>query len=197
MGEHGIESDPHLESPNGDASPDLNAQTSRVPLGRLLIAGGFIDEEQLDEALEETTTGRRLGEVVVHRGWASEDDVAKALAEQWQLAYVERASIWFDGDALERLSRDEAQQIGALPTRIQDGRVVVAVAEPTEERLAKLRAVIGDDTLVVVVPKFAMSQSSSVLCNSSRVKLGSTAHMSCRRPRTMGQWSSPSGDRRA
>jgi hypothetical protein len=34
--------------------------------------------------------------------------------------------------------------------------VVVAVAEPTEQRLADLREVIGEDTVVVVVPKTAL-----------------------------------------
>ncbi|HET9507847.1 MAG TPA: hypothetical protein VFO81_07875, partial [Gaiellaceae bacterium] len=74
----------------------------------------------------------------------------------WQLGYVERSSIFFDADALGRLTREEAQRLEALPTRVQDGRVVVAVAEPTEQRLADLREVIGEDTVVVVVPKTAL-----------------------------------------
>src|SRR3954471_22162683 len=129
----------------------------RKPLGALLVAAGFIDEAQLNEALNEgTQTGERLGEVVVRRGWASEDDVAKQLAEQWELDYVDRASIWFDADALSRLSREDAQHLEALPIRVEGDRVVVAVAEPTEQRLAELRRVIGDDTVVVVVPRTAL-----------------------------------------
>lgn len=130
---------------------------ARPPLGSLLTGGGYITETQLADALAEgTATGQRLGEVVVLRGWVSEDDVAKLLAEQWQLGYVDRASIFFDAEALARLSRAQAQSLEALPTRVQDGRVVVAVAEPTEQRLTALRAVIGDDTVVVVVPKTAL-----------------------------------------
>ena len=78
------------------------------------------------------------------------------LAEQWGLSYVASGGIWFESDALSRLSREEARRVEALPTRIQDGRVVVAVAEPTEERLADLRRLIGEDTVVVVVPKTAL-----------------------------------------
>jgi type IV pilus assembly protein PilB len=129
-----------------------------------------IDEEQLDEALAEgRETGERLGEVVVRRGWATEDAVAKVLAEQWSLNYVDRASIWFDADALARLSREHAQRLEALPTRVEDGRVVVAVAEPTEQRLAALRSVIGEDTVVVVVPKTALQAGlQSELLSSDR-----------------------------
>ncbi|MBA3842043.1 MAG: hypothetical protein H0X39_05380 [Actinobacteria bacterium] len=129
----------------------------RVPLGRLLVDAGILSSAQLEDALREgSTTGERLGEVVVRRQLASEDDVARLLADQWGLAYVERASIWFDADALTRLSREDAQRLEALPTRVEDGRVVVAVAEPTEQRLAALRGVIGEDTVVVVVPKTAL-----------------------------------------
>ena len=140
-----------------DTTGGSDAEPGRRPLGSLLIGAGFITEAQLAEALHEgSASGERVGEVVVRRGWATEDDVAKLLAEQWGLGYVERASIFFDSDALGRMSREEAQRLEALPTRVQDGRVVVAVAEPTDERLSDLRAVIGDDTVVVVVPKSAL-----------------------------------------
>ena len=101
---------------------------------------GLLTEAQVDEALREgSQTGERLGEVVVRRGLASEEKVAQMLAEQWQLSFVDRASIWFDADALARLSREDAQRLQAMPTRVQDGRVVVAVAEPTEQRLGAVQ----------------------------------------------------------
>ncbi len=115
-------------------------------------------------------TGERLGEVVVRQGLASEEDIARLLAEQWGLSYVDRASIWFDANALARLSREDAQRLEAMPTRVEDGRVVVAVAEPTEQRLAALREVIGEDTVVVVVPKTALQAGihSQLLASDGR-----------------------------
>jgi hypothetical protein len=130
---------------------------ARKPLGALLLDAGFIDQTQLDEVLSDgSQTGERVGEVVVRRGLASEDDVARLLAEQWELEYVDRASIWFDASALARLSREDAQHLQALPIRLDGDRVMVAVAEPTEQRLADLRRVIGEDAVVVVVPKTAL-----------------------------------------
>jgi hypothetical protein len=147
--------------------------TARVPLGQLLIQNGFITQVQLDDALYEgSRTGERLGEVVVRRGLASEDDVARLLAEQWSLDYVDRSSIWFDADALTRLSREDAQRLEALPTRVEDGRVVVAVAEPTEGRLEALRDLIGDETIMIVVPKSALDAGlrSDLLRSSPNAK---------------------------
>ena len=129
----------------------------RPPLGRLFVEAGLLTQSQVDDALQEgSLTGERLGEIAVRRKLVTEDDVARLLAEQWGLDYVERSSIWFDPAALARLSREDAQELEALPTRVQDGRVVVAVAEPTEARLAALREVIGDETVMVVVPKSAL-----------------------------------------
>jgi hypothetical protein len=139
------------------AGADTPETPVRVPLGQLLIQGGFLTQVQLDDALYEgSRTGERLGEVVVRRGLATEDDVARLLAEQWALDYVERSSIWFDANALAQMSREDAQRLEALPTRVEDGRVVVAVAEPTEQRLGALRELLGEETVMIVVPKSAL-----------------------------------------
>jgi len=146
----------------------------RIPLGRLFVNAGVLTEAQVDDALREgSQTGERLGEVVVRRGLVSEEKVAQLLAEQWGLSYVDRASIWFDADALARLSREDAQRLQAMPTRVQDGRVVVAVAEPTEQRLAALREVIAD-TVVVVVPNTALDAAlnSELLTSRGRAEPG-------------------------
>jgi type II secretion system (T2SS) protein E len=139
------------------AMPEGRPSPERKPLGTLLVEAGLIDEDQLELALREgSRTGERVGEVVARHRWATEDEVARVLAEQWGLSYVDRASIWFDASALARLSREDAQHLEALPIRVEGDRVMVAVAEPTDQRLAELRRVIGEDTVVVVVPKTAL-----------------------------------------
>jgi hypothetical protein len=152
--------DPVIEShekPLEDEAPLEEATVERVPLGRLLVDAGFLTRAQLDECLfEGSKTGERIGEVVVRRNLASEDDIARLLAEQWGLDYVERSAIWFDGNALTKLSKEDAQRWEALPTRVEGGRVVVAVAEPTEQRIAAVRDLIGADTVLIVVPKSAL-----------------------------------------
>jgi hypothetical protein len=55
-----------------------------------------------------------------------------------------------------------------MPTRVQDGRIVVAVAEPTEQRLQALRDLIGEDTVMVVVPRAALDAALSSELLTSR-----------------------------
>jgi hypothetical protein len=135
-----------------------NETGMRTALGTLLIEAGFVDSARLDEALRiGADTGERLGEVVVRMGWATEDDLAKTLAEQWHLRYLERSAITFDADALSRMSREEASRLEALPMKVsEDGAVVVALAEPTDARLLALRSLLGDRIDCVVVAKTAI-----------------------------------------
>ena len=136
----------------------IDEPATRTALGTLLIERGFLDTERLDDALRiGTDTGERLGEVVVRMGWASEDDLAKTLADQWHLRYVERSAISFDGDALSRMSWEDANRLEALPIQVNaDGAVVVAVAEPTDARFVALHELLGERIDCVVVAKSAI-----------------------------------------
>ena len=74
-----------------------------------------------------------------------------------KLRYVERSAISFDGDALSRMSREEATRLEALPMRVsEDGAVVVALAEPTDARFLALHELLGDRIDCVVVAKSAI-----------------------------------------
>jgi len=64
-----------------------------VPLGTLLVREGALTPEQLEEALvEKDATGHRVGEIVVARGWVTPGDVARLLAEQHDLEYLDLAT---------------------------------------------------------------------------------------------------------
>src|SRR3954462_6301319 len=141
-----------------DTLMDQASEAKRTALGTLLIERGYIDQGQLDEALRRSAeNGERLGEVIVKLGWASEDDLAKVLAEQWHLRYFERSAISFDGKALRRMSWEDASRLEALPIQENDeGAVVVAVAEPPDARLLALRELLGDRIDFVVVAKGAI-----------------------------------------
>jgi hypothetical protein len=141
-----------------NAAVEGSSETRRTALGTLLIERGLLDEDRLQEALEiSEENGERLGEVLVRLAWVSEDDLAKVLAEQWQLRYCERSSISFDGEALRRMSREDAARLEALPIQVDhSGVLVVALAEPTESRLMALRTLLGDNIDFVVVAKGAI-----------------------------------------
>ena len=102
-------------------------------LGDLMVGKGYITEEQLAAALVESrATGERLGRVLVRNGWAYEQDLARALSEQWSLPFVNIALIGVDGSALQLLPREVGMEAHAIPVRFIDGAVQVAFADPSD-----------------------------------------------------------------
>jgi hypothetical protein len=139
-----------------DAPPsptlDRRKRPERRPsLAGLLVNGGFTTYEQITEALEEGLgTGERLGEVIVRRGWATQEDLAALLAEQWTVPYVDSAGLELDASAVSELSLERARELEAIPVWWENGRLVVAFAEPADERFAKVRELLDDPAFVVV-----------------------------------------------
>jgi Type II secretion system (T2SS), protein E, N-terminal domain len=128
------------------------SQVSRPPLGALLLERGLITRARLDAALDECArTGRRIGEVLADRGWVFENELARALAEQNGLTYVDIAATSVDPAAAELLPRDFAEHFVAVPVRVlSSGAVLVAVADPGAADIEVLRIAIGRDVEVVV-----------------------------------------------
>ncbi|TML85129.1 MAG: hypothetical protein E6G08_15390 [Actinobacteria bacterium] len=93
----------------------------RLPLGSLLVREGLLTREQLEQALaEKERTGHRIGEIVVERGWAQPQDVARALAEQHGLEFVDLAQAKLEPAAANLLPEKFARRYDALPVRFLD-----------------------------------------------------------------------------
>jgi len=126
-----------------------------VPLGTLIFRAGLLAEEQLEDALQEgMKKGKRLGEVLLERGWLHERDLGRLLAGQKGLPFVEVRASDAEPAALERLPEEKARMQNALPLRFEDGHLVVAVADPSNELVIEnLRRSIGSEPRLVVAPQ--------------------------------------------
>lgn len=126
-----------------------------VPLGTLIFRAGLLAEEQLEDALQEgMRNGKRLGEVLLERGWLHERDLGRLLAGQKGLPFVEVRGSDAEADALQMLPEEKARMQNALPLRHEDGQLVVAVADPSNELvLENLRRTLGSEPRLVVAPQ--------------------------------------------
>ena len=118
-----------------EAAHDLTQDfpRARARLGGLLRRAGLVTVEQLEEALGECErTGRRVGEIVVERGWVSGAEVARTVAEQHELPFVDIAEAPIADEATTLLPEELARRYVALPLSLREGRVVVAVADPAD-----------------------------------------------------------------
>lgn len=70
-------------------------------LGQWFLVRKLITAKQLADAIEEhRETRRRLGEVLIRRGWATEEQVSEALAEQYAMKVVNPSKVKVDRDIL-------------------------------------------------------------------------------------------------
>ena len=127
-----------------------------IPLGQLLVDGRILTEEQLQRALEEkSSTGQRLGEIVVSLGFTTERAIAGALAEQYELEYVDLDIVQLDKNAIALLPEELARRYEALPlTILEDGTPLLAVTDPTNLANADdLRFALGSNFRIAVAER--------------------------------------------
>ncbi|HAM24187.1 MAG TPA: type II secretion system protein GspE [Actinobacteria bacterium] len=124
-------------------------------LGDILVEGGLITPEQLDSAIEQHhAQGRSLGRVLVDQGVLSETQLVAALAQQIGLRFVDLSDYPADGSALARIPGSVCRQHMAVPIGFEDGRMVVAMADPANVFAADdIRTISGYEVLPVVATR--------------------------------------------
>ena len=125
---------------------------TRPHLGAVLLKSRMLQPEQLDNALsQQQGSGRRLGEILIERGWLFPQDLARGLALQFGIDYVDIQRVSVDLRAAACLDPVIGQRLSAVPVRfLGDGGVLVAVADPTSEGLAEVQAAVSQPVAFAV-----------------------------------------------
>jgi hypothetical protein len=130
----------------------------RSHLGALLMRKGLVSNAELDRALEQRESGELLGEALVRLRNCFEADIARVLAEQANVDFVDIGVTSVDYRAVELLPFQHAERLRAIPLRLHpDGTVSVAVADPTDETLlAELKLALGCPVRLLVTTPSAL-----------------------------------------
>jgi type IV pilus assembly protein PilB len=145
---------------NGDGEAGRSSwQRPDAPLGTLIFREGLLSAEQLEDALGESVKrGKRLGQVLVERGLLEEAQVARILARQKSLDYVDLGETAVDPATAALLSSDTAWHAHAVAIAVSDGTPVVAVEDPSdEEALTAVAQALGTQ------PRFVVATRSEIL----------------------------------
>jgi hypothetical protein len=153
---NGIQATKVADKPVVLAAPEVAPRSATlsdppVRLGDLLVSKGFITVEQLSAALVESKEkGELVGRVLLRRGLVFEDELARTLAEQWQLSYVRLSSVGVDRQVMRLLPREVGLRFAAVPVRFAEQSVLVAFADPSDpEALAEVRGYLPSIKLAV------------------------------------------------
>lgn len=133
--------------PRATARPGAPTLVRREALGGILVRMGFLNELQLEQALEvQARTGERLGRILVRMGLITEEDLAKAIGVQWGYPYVSLSSTPVDPEVVRLVPQHIASRHKVLAFQRNGDRLVVALVDPLNLlALDDVRLVTGMD----------------------------------------------------
>jgi serine/threonine protein kinase len=111
----------------------LNRYHKKYRLGDLLVETNTITEEQLRVALDEqAATGLRLGEVLFKLGYVSDQALREALCKQLSISFLALDAAAIDRRLADLIPKDYARERRVVPIARSDGRLTVAMDDPTD-----------------------------------------------------------------
>ena len=128
-------------------------------LGALLVSGGLLTTEALEAALvDQAASGRSLGRILIEQGLVTEADLVSTLAAQIGLDYVDLADEAVDASAATLITDHLARRYQALPIRWEDGKLVVAMADPSNVfAVDDIRTITGAEVRTVVATRTSIT----------------------------------------
>jgi type IV pilus assembly protein PilB len=110
------------------------AINKKLQLGQLLLSRGVVNTEQIEHALtRQGASGQRklLGEVLVEMGYCTENQIASALAEAYNVPYAQVSPKLCDPTVVELLPREFLDEHTILPMFKVHNVLTIALSEPS------------------------------------------------------------------
>ena len=107
---------------------------SRAQLGELLVGAQLITHAQLAEALlQQSSSGKRIGTLLVELGAVTEQGLAQVLSEQLDIPLVDLSQTTPTPEAVEVLPETVARAHLAVPIVLDENGVTIAVCDPSPD----------------------------------------------------------------
>jgi type IV pilus assembly protein PilB len=145
----------------------------RKRLGEVLQDRGKISAADLQKLFEEQQ-GKviRLGELILERCLVDKASLIEALVEVSQVPYLDCSTIRCEKSALEGIPGAVAERLAILPVRMENSKLVVAMAEPqnlavidelrfTSGKTISPRLSFRSEILAAIARNYGLSQESS------------------------------------
>lgn len=114
-------------------------------IGEILVSQGFLSREHLQVALEvKKKDPRRIGKIWLSLGFVSQEVLARAEAEAGGFEYVALVEGDVDPETIPLFGEKTLRKYTALPLRIEAGRLVLAMSDPSNVlALDDLKSIAG------------------------------------------------------
>ena len=102
-------------------------------IGELLLSKKLLTQEQLDKALiEQSRSGKFLGEIFIQMGFVREEDLLKALADQFETHFVALDSVQINPLIAKLVPHDLVIEHKVMPIEMRNGVLLIAVSNPLD-----------------------------------------------------------------
>jgi len=106
----------------------------KIRLGDLLKEYGYVDENQVEEALDyqkkHHDENLRLGEILIKLGYVTETQMLQALAKRLDLKITDLENIRVDIEAVEKIPKQLAKKYNMFAYGIKDNNLLIATDNP-------------------------------------------------------------------
>ncbi len=133
----------------------------KIRLGDVLVAQKAISQDQLRVALEQQKkSGRRLGRVLVEQGFVNDEQICEAISRQLNIQYVNLKFYNFNQDVVRRLPEAQARRFRAIVLEDRRSSALVGMADPTDLfAYDELGRILQKDIELAVVSEAALLQN--------------------------------------
>lgn len=127
----------------------------------LLIQKGVISGDQLEEASEMADRANmKLPDALVRLGYATGEEVVKAMAEEHGLQYVNLGQVSVPPSVIELVPESVARENVVLPLAEEDGQLQVVVSDPNDfPTFEKLRFILNRQIEICLAPRETILES--------------------------------------
>ena len=131
----------------------------RRNIGIILMERGSLKAEQLEYVVEKlAVTKQRFGELCIREGFISEEELAQALSEQFNLEYTDLDNFRMDEELLNSLPTDAIYRFRFVPLEMTPEALVVAISDPTDVvKLDELELMLGHSLRIRLATESAIA----------------------------------------
>lgn len=122
-----------------------------MPIGGILRNRGLLDDNQLKHVLSLQNQRRsRLGDIIISEGIMTYLELYSALAEHYGLEFVNLLADHPDENLLSVVNIDDYIRMRAIPWKLYNGKIVIAITEYSEATIRWIEERFGDNYEIVI-----------------------------------------------
>jgi type IV pilus assembly protein PilB len=127
----------------------------------ILIRQGVVGPEQITEARQMAKeSGIKLPDALVRLGYATGENVTRAIAEQNGLPYINIGEVSIPASVIELVPESVARENAVLPLSEGDGHLTIIISDPWDiDTVDKLRFILNKQIDLALAPRDAIAEA--------------------------------------